>query len=145
MNKQNETIKKTEITTSDKATAMKVSVVSIAVNIFLSVFKLIAGVIAGSGAMISDAVHSASDVFSTFVVMIGVSLSSKQSDKDHPYGHERMECVASILLSVVLAITGLGIGMTGINRITGRDDSELIIPGILALVAAVVSIVVKEG
>ena len=145
MNKQNETIKRTEITTSDKATAMKVSIVSIAVNIFLSVFKLIAGVIAGSGAMISDAVHSASDVFSTFVVMIGVSLSSKQSDKDHPYGHERMECVASILLSVVLAITGLGIGMTGINKITGRDDSELIIPGILALVAAVVSIVVKEG
>ena len=142
MNKQNETIKRTEITTSDKATAMKVSIVSIAVNIFLSVFKLIAGVIAGSRAMISDAVHSASDVFSTFVVMIGVSLSSKQSDKDHPYGHERMECVASILLSVVLAITGLGIGMTGINKITGRDDSELIIPGILALVAAVVSIVV---
>ena len=145
MNKQNETIKKTEITTSDKATAMKVSVVSIAVNIFLSVFKLIAGIIAGSGAMISDAVHSASDVFSTFVVMIGVSLSSKQSDKDHPYGHERMECVASILLSVVLAITGLGIGMTGINKITGRDNSELVIPGVLALVAAVVSIIVKEG
>ena len=83
MNKQNETIKKTEITTSDKATAMKVSVVSIVVNIFLSVFKLIAGVIAGSGAMISDAVHSASDVFSTFVVMIGVSLSSKQIGRAH--------------------------------------------------------------
>ncbi|MBR5756661.1 MAG: cation diffusion facilitator family transporter, partial [Firmicutes bacterium] len=85
------------------AAAMRVSVVSIIVNLVLSLLKLLAGIIAGSGAMISDAVHSASDVFSTFVVIIGVQLAKKKPDKEHPYGHERMECVASVLLAVVLA------------------------------------------
>lgn len=89
---------------------MRVSAVSIVSNMILTVFKLLAGVIAHSGAMISDAVHSASDVFSTFVVIIGIKLSSKESDKEHPYGHERMECVAAIFLSTILCITGLGIG-----------------------------------
>lgn len=147
MKKENENKinREEKINSTDKKTAMKVSVVSILVNIFLSVFKLIAGIFAHSGAMISDAVHSASDVFSTFVVMIGVSLSSRQSDKDHPYGHERLECVASILLSVVLAITGLGIGMSGIEKITDGNTSELAVPGVLALAASVISIVVKEG
>ena len=55
--------------------------------------------------MLSDAVHSASDVFSTFIVMIGISLSGKKSDKEHPYGHDRLECVASIVLSVILFAT----------------------------------------
>lgn len=130
---------------TDKAVAMRVSVVSIAVNLILSVIKLIAGLIAKSGAMVSDAVHSASDVFSTFVVMIGVSVSGKKSDKEHPYGHERMECVAAILLAVVLAVTGLGIGAGGISKITGGHTSELEIPGMLAAVAAVISVVVKES
>lgn len=147
MKKENENKinREEKINSTDKKTAMKVSVVSILVNIFLSVFKLIAGIFAHSGAMISDAVHSASDVFSTFVVMIGVSLSSRQSDKNHPYGHERLECVASILLSVVLAITGLGIGMSGIEKITDGNTSELAVPGVIALAASVISIVVKEG
>ena len=84
--------------TDEKQEAMYVSRVSIAVNMLLSVFKLVAGIIGHSGAMISDAVHSASDVFSTVVVMIGVSAANKKADKDHPYGHERMECVAAIVL-----------------------------------------------
>lgn len=130
---------------SDKAVAMRVSGVSIAGNILLSVLKLAAGIIAKSGAMISDAVHSASDVFSTFVVMIGVSVSGKKSDKEHPYGHERMECVAAIILAVVLAITGLGIGLSGTEKITGGNASQLAVPGILAAVAAVISVVVKEA
>jgi len=70
--------------------AMKVSFVSIVANVILSVFKLFAGIFAHSGAMISDAVHSASDVFSTIVVIIGIRISSRKSDKEHPYGHERM-------------------------------------------------------
>ena len=73
---------------------MKVSKTSILTNVFLSVFKLAAGILASSEAMISDAVHSASDVFSTFIVIVGVKLSRKEADKEHPYGHERMECVA---------------------------------------------------
>ena len=72
-------------------TAMRVSTVSIVANFILTVFKLAAGVIASSGAMISDAIHSASDVFSTVVVIIGIRISRKASDKDHPYGHERLE------------------------------------------------------
>ena len=64
---------------------MKVSGISILVNLLLSVFKLIAGIVAHSGAMISDAIHSASDVGSTFIVIIGVRLSAKKSDKEHQY------------------------------------------------------------
>lgn len=126
------------------ATAMRVSAVSIVVNIALSLGKLLAGIFASSGAMISDAVHSASDVFSTVVVMIGVSLSGKKPDKEHPYGHERLECVASVLLAVVLAATGLGIGYSGVMKIISSDEQSIAVPGAMALIAAVVSIVVKE-
>ena len=137
--------KTTNNVSTENALAMKVSGVSIAVNLLLSVFKLIAGILAHSGAMISDAVHSASDVGSTFIVMIGVTLSGKKSDKEHQYGHERMECVSSIILSGLLLATGLGIGLGGVENIVKSSHGEaIVIPGILALVAAVISIVVKE-
>lgn len=125
--------------------AVKVSAVSIVGNILLSLFKLLAGIIAHSGAMISDAVHSASDVFSSIIVIIGVKLSARDSDDDHPYGHERLECVAAIVLAVILLITGLFIGSAAIQNITSGNYGELAVPGVLALVAAVVSIVVKEA
>ena len=128
----------------EKKIAMRVSLVSIIINLVLSLLKLLAGIVASSGAMISDAVHSASDVFSTFIVMIGVQISSKQSDADHQYGHERMECVASIVLAVVLCITGFGIGYGGLKTILGGSYESLAIPGRLALAAAVLSILVKE-
>lgn len=121
-----------------------VSLVSIVSNIALSVFKLIAGVLAHSSAMVSDAVHSASDVFSTFVVMIGIKLSSKESDKEHPYGHERLECVAAMILAMLLFITGVGIGVSAFSNIVTGKYKEIQLPGALALVAAVVSIIVKE-
>ncbi len=82
----------------------KISVVDTAGNIFLSVFKLFAGIYGHSAAMTSDAVHSLSDVFATFVALIGVKLSKKSADRQHPYGHERMECVASLLLSMILLV-----------------------------------------
>lgn len=125
--------------------ANKVSFVSIIGNIILSVMKLLAGIIAHSNAMISDAIHSASDVFSTFVVIIGIKLASKKPDKEHPYGHERMECVAAVILAVVLLITGLGIGMDALKDILKGNYSTLQVPGILALIAAIVSIVFKEA
>lgn len=125
--------------------AMKVSFVSIAANVVLSAFKLFAGIFAHSGAMISDAVHSASDVFSTIVVIIGIRISGKKSDKEHPYGHERMECVAAIVLATILAVTGLGIGYGAVGKILSGDYANLEVPGFLALVAALVSIAVKEG
>ncbi len=125
--------------------AMKVSKVSIIANLALTILKLAAGVIAHSGAMISDAIHSASDVFSTIVVIIGIKISGKASDKDHPYGHERMECVAAIMLATILAATGLGIGYTAVEKIAGGNYANLVVPGMMALVAAILSIVVKEG
>ena len=125
--------------------AMKVSTVSIVVNVLLSLFKLLAGVIAHSGAMISDAIHSASDVFSTIIVMVGIHLAGRKSDKEHPYGHERMECVAAIVLATVLAVTGLGIGWSAIQSIAKESTGVVVVPGVLALVAAVVSILTKEG
>ena len=125
--------------------AMNVSTVSIVVNVLLSLFKLLAGVIAHSGAMISDAIHSASDVFSTIIVMVGIHLAGRKSDKEHPYGHERMECVAAIVLATVLAVTGLGIGWSAIQSIAKESTGVVVVPGVLALVAAVVSILTKEG
>ena len=112
----------TEKTASwEQQTAMKVSGISILVNLLLSVFKLIAGIVAHSGAMISDAIHSASDVGSTFIVIIGVRLSTKKSDKEHQYG-----------------ITGAR------DIVKSTSGGTIAIPGTLALIAAVVSIVVKE-
>lgn len=124
--------------------AMKVSIISIIANVVLAAFKLVAGILAHSSAMVSDAIHSASDVFSTFVVMIGIKIASKEPDEEHPYGHERMECVAAIILATILCITGLGIGKNALEHITG-NSSEVSVPGVLALIAAIVSIIVKEA
>ena len=92
------------------------SLVSVAGNTALSLLKLLAGILAHSGAMISDAVHSASDVLSSFIVIIGVKLSRRAADREHPYGHERFECVAAIILAVVLAMTGILIGWQAVGR-----------------------------
>lgn len=126
-------------------TVMRVSVVSIVVNLALSVFKLLAGIVAHSGAMISDAAHSASDVFSTIIVMIGAKLSAKAADKEHPYGHERLECAAALILAAVLAATGVAIGFSGVRTIVMSGEEAIAVPTALALVAAAVSIVVKEA
>ena len=123
--------------------AVNVSTVTIVINLALAGFKFLAGFLAHSGAMVSDAVHSASDVLATFVVILGVKLAGRDADRDHPYGHERLECVAALILGAILAATGLGIGWSGIQKITGGE--ALLVPGTLALVAAVVSIVVKEA
>lgn len=125
--------------------AMQVSINSIIVNLILAIGKLAAGILANSAAMVSDAIHSASDVFSTFIVMAGVKISNKESDAEHQYGHERLECVAAIILAIVLALTGIGIGYAGLEKIIYADPSDLKVPGTLALVAAVISIIVKEG
>lgn len=130
---------------SNEEIAMRVSRNSILVNVFLSVGKLGAGIWGNSTAMISDAVHSASDVFSTVIVMIGVKISGRESDANHPYGHERLECVAAILLAVLLAVTGGGIGLNGLKVIYRGEASDLAAPTFLPLVAAVVSIAAKEG
>lgn len=125
--------------------ATRVSFVSIIGNLVLSLIKALAGIFAHSGAMVSDAVHSASDVFSSIIVIIGVKISAKESDEQHPYGHERFECVAAIVLAVILFMTGLFIGMDASKTILAGNYQNLMIPGRLALFAAILSIVSKEA
>lgn len=121
----------------------KLSLVGIFGNVLLAGFKLFAGLIGRSGAMVSDAVHSLSDVFATFVAFLGVRLSKQPEDAEHPYGHERLECVASLILGLILAGTGLGIGYSGVQKLISGEEIE--IPTLLPLIAAAVSIVVKEA
>lgn len=125
-------------------TAVRVSIVSITGNILLTIFKLVAGIVAHSSAMISDGIHSASDVLSSGVVIAGVKISSKEEDKEHPYGHERIESVAALVLVIILVVTGIFIGHTAIERLKA-GDSAIAMPGMLALIAAGVSILVKEA
>lgn len=123
--------------------AIKVSIISIILNCLLTLIKFISGVISKSSAMISDSVHSLSDVLSTFVVIIGVKISNKKADSDHPYGHERIECVSAIILSGILFIIGALIGINGIKNVT--NSSNLVMPGVLALIASIISIISKEA
>ncbi|MCI9616469.1 MAG: cation transporter [Eubacterium sp.] len=124
-------------------TAVRVSTVSIISNIILSLLKLIAGIVGRSMAMLSDAIHSLSDVFGSIIVIIGVKMSKKEEDRDHQYGHDRMECLASLALGAILFLTGTLLIYEGIKKIyVGEDIST---PGTIALIAAIVSIVAKEG
>lgn len=120
---------------------IKVSIVTIIVNAVLAIFKLIAGIIGKSSAMISDSVHSFSDVFSTIIVIIGLVLARKKSDESHPYGHERFENVAGIILAFCLLVTGVLIGVEGINNLISHD---YVVPSKFVLGVAVISIAVKE-
>lgn len=123
---------------------LRVSMVSIVGNVLLTIAKLAAGIIAHSSAMISDAVHSASDIISTVVVIWGVRLSTQREDDEHPYGHERMESAAAVALAGLLMITGVYIGVGGVKTILSGLSGSFVVPGFLALAAAVVSIVSKE-
>lgn len=126
-----------------KDIAYRVSFISIIINVVLSLLKLIAGIIGNSTAMISDAIHSVSDVISTLVVIIGVYISRKKPDRKHQYGHERYECLAAIILSFILCLTGIYIGYTGINSLINKSYNQYDIT-LVALIAAIISIIVKE-
>ena len=130
---------------NEEAVIRKLSFVSIAGNTVLSGFKFFAGITGNSSAMISDAIHSFSDVLTTLIAWIGVKISKKASDSAHPYGHERLECIVSLLLGAVLMITGLGIGKVGLEAILSGRYETIAIPSAIALVAAVISIVGKEA
>lgn len=122
----------------------QVSAVGIFGNILLVIFKLFAGIIGNSAAMVSDAVHSASDVVATLVAFIGVRASKKEADSKHPYGHERIECVASLILGSILFMTGIGIGIASVKKIILGQSDGIESPKEIALIAAIISIVTKE-
>ena len=120
------------------------TMVGVGGNILLAVFKFVAGILGNSMALVSDAVHSTSDVLATAVAYVGDRIARREADESHPYGHERFEQLAAAVLSLILAGVGIGIGYAGVESLlaggAGRET-----PGMLALIAAAVSIVVKEG
>lgn len=130
---------------NEKKIIRQVTSVGIAGNIILVIFKLYAGIAGKSEAMVSDAVHSLSDVFATLVAFIGVRISRKAPDSAHPYGHDRFECLASMLLGTILLCTGIGIGISGMQTILAGSYDSIEPPAFIALAAAIVSIVTKEG
>ena len=148
MTTENKTPCEMAISTADKNEAViirKLSMVSLIGNTALSGFKMFAGIAGNSGAMISDAIHSFSDVLTTLIAWIGVKVSKKAADDSHPYGHERLECVASLILGLVLMATGLCVGKVGIENIIANQYDALAVPKAIALAAAVFSIIGKEA
>lgn len=130
---------------NEAAIIRQVSFVSILGNVVLTIFKLFAGIVGHSSDMVSDSIHSLSDVISTLIAFWGVRMSKKAADESHPYGHERIECVASLILGLLLMVTGIGIGKVGLQTILSGDYDTLVVPGAIALAAAVLSIVFKEA
>ncbi|MDY6367024.1 MAG: cation diffusion facilitator family transporter [Clostridia bacterium] len=128
-----------------KSIALKVLVVTITVNVILTAFKLVAGLIGHSNAMESDAIHSLSDVATSIVVIIGIVISTRPRDNLHQYGHERFECAASIILAMMLFLTGMWESYTGLHELITGHYKVAELPSSLALIAAIVSIAVKEA
>ena len=126
--------------------AVRVSVVCTAVNLLLAAFKFAAGIWGKSSAMISDGVDSATDAISAVAVSAGVRMARKKSDQNHQYGHERLECIVSILLAMGLFLTGGGIGLDAASKIIralSGNAEVLSVPTLLPLIAAMMSIAVK--
>lgn len=115
------------------------------VNVVLTVFKILAGVLGRSSAMIADGVHSLSDLLSDVVVLVFTRISSKGQDRDHSFGHGKFETLATLIISILLVAVGANLLSSGVRNIIGVINGEILErPGYVALVAAVVSIVAKE-
>ncbi|MGI6005731.1 MAG: cation diffusion facilitator family transporter [Christensenellales bacterium] len=124
--------------------ANKVFYLTLAVNTLLMALKFAAGFLGESSALISDAVNDLSDVGITLMVIVGVRFASKSADKEHPYGHGRIESVVGLSLAFILVMTALGIGKSGVETLfSGRAGAS--VPGLIALIAAFISILCKEG
>lgn len=122
-----------------------VTLVGSVVNIILTVFKIFAGVLGRSTAMIADGIHSLSDLLSDIVVIVFVKISAKDRDKDHDYGHGKFETFATLIISLMLIVVAVNLMSGGINKIRQiLDGGEVSSPGMIALWAAVASIVLKE-
>lgn len=123
----------------------KVTLTGGAVNVILLAFKFVAGILGHSAAMIADAVHSLSDFITDLIVLIFVHISGRPQDKSHDYGHGKYETLALTIIGIALLIVAIGIFHNGALRIASwwRGD-ELEAPGMLALWAAMVSIILKE-
>ena len=126
---------------NETKSAIKVSIIGIFTNIFLSCFKFFAGIFGKSYAMVADAIHSLSDVFTSIIVIFGVKIASKEADKNHQYGHDRFECISALVLSFILFSVGFSIGKNAVESLVSGSYLEKETPKLIALVAAVVSII----
>ena len=123
--------------------AMFATTLGVVVNIVLTIIKLWGGIVGNSRALIADAVHSASDVISSFVVLFGVRAANKPPDDDHPYGHGKYESVAALIVAILLIVIGIEILVSSVQLIFANEAPQ--VPKVIALVIIVISIVVKEG
>ena len=123
----------------------KVTLVGSAANVLLTVFKFVAGIVGHSAAMTADAVHSLSDLLTDAVVLLFVRISSKPEDRDHEYGHGKYETLATTIIGLALAAVAVGIGWHAVESLLfWYGGGTLPAPGMLALWAALVSIILKE-
>ncbi len=124
----------------------KVTLVGGAVNVILLLFKFVAGIVGHSAAMVADAVHSLSDFVTDVIVLIFVRISGKPEDKDHEYGHAKYETLAMTLIGVALLMVAVGIVYSGLTKIIAWAQGEVLkAPGLMALWAALLSVVLKEA
>jgi cation diffusion facilitator family transporter len=125
--------------------AYKVTFAGFLVNIILTVFKLLAGFLGNSSAMIADGIHSMSDFGSDIMVFFGFKISNKPADDNHNYGHERFETLTSFVISIMLIGVGIGISFSSVDKIINIINGEVIeVPGLIAFFAALISIISKE-
>lgn len=124
----------------------KVTAIGTIVNVTLTIFKFVAGIVGRSSAMVADAVHSLSDLVTDAIIFIFVKAASKPIDRDHQYGHGKFETLATLIVGCILIIVGLGIMIAGvkdcISFFQGEKGER---PGVIALIAAILSIILKEG
>ena len=125
----------------DRADGLRATWVGLIVNVLLVGLKFWGGIVGRSQALVADAVHSLSDLFSDFVVLLGLRWGRKEADEDHPYGHGRIETIATVFIGLILLVAGLGIAYNAIDSIYAHRTAQ---PTTIALVMAAISIVSKE-
>lgn len=126
--------------------ARKVTWIGFIINLLLTTFKLSAGFLGKSTAMVADGVHSLSDFVTDLIVIIFIGMSGKEKDDDHKYGHGKYETFATLIISLVLFIVGIGIFWNGLSKVLGVINGEILEqPTIIALIAAILSVIVKEA
>lgn len=124
--------------------AVRVSIYAIIINFFLAIFMFITSIYSNSNVILSEAVNTTADIFTTMIVIFGVTISMQKEDSKHQYGHEKIECISAIVLSGILFITGITIGYEGILKIIEGLKYGILPPTSLAIYAAITSIIIKE-
>ncbi|MCK9548030.1 MAG: cation diffusion facilitator family transporter [Sphaerochaeta sp.] len=129
---------------NEKHLTLRVSQLNIIINALLALSKIAIGLLSHSAALFNDGINNAGDVVSSVIATIGIAAGSKASDAEHQYGHERLECVAAILLSGIIMVVGIGLFGDGLLSIVKGSYHNRPQPGLWALVLAIISIIIKQ-